>query len=313
MKNTSFRTLLDDLKISYKFALRNVISYILAIIGVAIVTVLLIVVVAVFVFVPLFLAMGLDQLIAFFESFSDTSILQGTGVMAGLVLLILPFVAPFFVAIGALFGMGREIVESEGTSAEGVFTWYKRKFLSLAGGGIVMFLIVLGPILIGLLAAALVYGDAFLNFALLSTGPGNPIIAAGVALWLLVSTGLLSMMFPAMIDGNSVLESTKISVRMSISYFDRVFGFWLLTLGFILLLISPMFLIPLVLSTGFSLIIMSAISVYAIPMTLIVAFVSLPAMTIGLTRIYMILSAADDEEYIEDTEEDTGIGFVGGL
>jgi hypothetical protein len=313
MKNTSIRTLLDDLKISYKFALKNVISYVLAIIGVFIVTAILLVVVAIFVFVPLFFLLGgFEALTVFFESFGDAALIQGTGVMAGLVLLMLPFIAPFFVAIGALFGMGREIVESEGTSAEGVFTWYKRKFLPLAGGGLVMFLVVLGPILIGLLAGALIYGDTFLNLALLSTGPGNPILAAGVTLWLLVSTGLLSMMFPAIIDGNSVLESTKMSVRMSIRYFDRVFGFWLLTLGFILLLISPMFLITLATGSGFSVFVMAALGIYAIPMFLVVAFVSLPAITIGLTRVYMILSA-DDEEYIEDTEEDAGISFVGGL
>ena len=62
----------------------------------------------------------------------------------GGIMFALPFLAPFMVAIGAMFGLGREIVESEGTSAEGVFTWYKKKFFSLAGGGLVLFIVVVG-------------------------------------------------------------------------------------------------------------------------------------------------------------------------
>ncbi|MGQ4912981.1 MAG: hypothetical protein ACP6KW_12500, partial [Candidatus Thorarchaeota archaeon] len=220
MKNASFETLLDDVKISYRFALKNAISYVLATIGVLIVTVLLLAVVAALIFVPLvFLSGGFEAFVTWVSSFSHSDAMVGTTVAAGAVLIFSPLLAPFFVAIGALFGMGREIVESEGTTAEGVFAWYKRKFFSLAGGGVVLFLIVMGPMLLLLLVGTVVYGDQFLMTTMLSTGQGNPVIASLMMVWFVISTGSLSMMFPAIIDGHSVLESVTLSFRMSYRYF----------------------------------------------------------------------------------------------
>ena len=63
MKNASFQTILEDLKISFKFALKNVISYVLAIIGVFIVAGLLLVVAAAFIFVPLLFSMGFENML----------------------------------------------------------------------------------------------------------------------------------------------------------------------------------------------------------------------------------------------------------
>jgi hypothetical protein len=55
--------------------------------------------------------------------------------------------------------------------------------------------------------------------------------------------------------------------------------------------------------------------VYAIPMALILAFVLLPAVSIGLTRVYMILSADDDDDDLSPREGDDegGPSFIGGV
>ena len=103
MKNASFQTLLEDLKISFKFALKNVISYVLAIIGVFIVAGILLAVVAALVFVPLLLIMGFPNMVLWFESFALLGSAEGATVVLGIFLFALPFVAPFFVASGALF------------------------------------------------------------------------------------------------------------------------------------------------------------------------------------------------------------------
>ena len=314
MKNASIRIILDDLKISFKFAFKNAISYILALFGVIIISGILLVFVAVLIFVPMiFLAGGIEGMTAIFESFGADFSSGFANIVVGGLLIALPLAAPFFVAIGALFGMGREIVESEGTSAEGVFTWYKKRFFSLAGGGLVLFSIVLGPLILIILGGIAVFGIDFFNFALITSGTAstmNPIIGAVLMIWFAVSLGLLSMLFPAIIDGYSVFEATKKSIRLSITYFDRVFGVWMAYLLIVGLLILPMVVAPFTL--GFSDSVVILLAGFAIPALIFLIFIFMPALTIGLTRVYMILTADDD--YEEDMQEDTsGPNFIGGL
>ncbi|MFW9793829.1 MAG: hypothetical protein ACFFEE_06000 [Candidatus Thorarchaeota archaeon] len=315
MKNASFQTLLEDLRVSFKFALKNVISYVLAIIGVFIVAGLLLIVVAALVFVPLVFVMGFNNMVVWFESFSLVSPSEGAYFALGIFLFALPFITPFFVASGALFGMSREIVESEGTSAEGVFEWFKRKFFSLAGGGLVMFLIIAGPVFFVSFGAIALFGDQVLNFAFISSGTVttiSPIISGLGVIWFVLSTGFMTMLFPAIIDGHSVIDATKKSVRMGIDYFDRVMGFWIAFILLLVALIAPI-LVGIFAFPGFPLIGMTAMAIYSIPMMIFFAFIALPALSIGLTRVYMILTA-DDEDLIPQTDEDeTGPSFIGGV
>ncbi|MHA2027030.1 MAG: hypothetical protein ACW98U_14110 [Candidatus Thorarchaeota archaeon] len=314
MKNASFQTILEDLKISFRFALKNVISYVLAIIGVFLVAGLLLVVAAAFILVPLLFSMGFENMFLWFESFNLIGTPGGATLGLGIFLFALPFITPFFVAAGALFGMSREIVESEGTTAEGVFQWFKRKFFSLAGGGLVMFLIIAGPVFLLSFGAVAVFGEQVLNFAFISAGSAsllNPIIAGLGVIWFVLSTGFLTMMFPAIIDGYSVIEATKKSVRMSITYFDRVIGFWISFVLVLVALIAPLivaiFAFP-AFGPG-----MAAVAVYAVPMVIFLAIVALPALSIGLTRVYMILTADDGDFSSHEDDEESGPSFVGGL
>lgn len=315
MKNASFQTLLDDLKISIRFALRNVISYVLAIIGVFLVTIILIAIVAAFVFVPMVMSSGgLEAFTIWAESFNEWSTAGGVTIATGIFLIALPFAAPFFVATGALFGMAREIVESEGTSAEGVFTWYKKKFFSLAGGGIMLFLFILGPVMLVILGSVFLFGEQILNVAFIgigSTTTMNPLISGLGVIWFVLSTGLMTMLFPAIIDGYSVIEATKRSIRMGIQYFDRVFGAWISYILVILALIVPLIIVPFTLGTFEPALIL--MGVYGIPLALILAFVLLPAVSIGLTRVYMILTADDEDLILQEDEDEGGPSFIGGL
>ena len=316
MKNASFQTLFEDLKISIRFALRNVITYILAIIGVFLVTIILIAIVAAFVFIPILLTPeSLDAFTIWAESFNEWSTAGGVTIATGIFLIALPFVAPFFVATGALFGMAREIVESEGTSAEGVFTWYKRKFFSLAGGGIMLFLFILGPVMLVIFGAVALFGEQILNVAFIGVGSTslmNPLISALGVIWFLLSTGLMVMLFPAIIDGYSVIEATKKSIRMGIQYFDRIFGVWLAYILLLLALVAPLALMAIPSLWESPLLALVPLGIYGVIMAIFVAFVLLPAISIGLTRVYMILTA-DDEDYIVQEENESGPSFIGGL
>jgi len=316
MKNASFSTIIEDLKISFKFASKNIISFLLGIFGVLIVSGLLIIVVAAMIFIPLLFIIGLGNIATFFDSFAGLETIGIANIAFGSLLFALPFIAPFMVAIGALFGMGREVVESEGTSAEGVLTWYKKKFFSLAGGGMVLFLVVVGPLMLALMIGTALYGDQFLGIAVISSGPttiGNPIVFSLLLIWFAVSTGLLSMLFPSLIDGYSVFESVKRSVKMSIKYFDRVFGIWMAFLLILAALIVPLMVIPFVVSsTGPALITGATIlAIYAIPAAVILIFLYIPALTIGVTRTYMILTAEEDHD--ETLEDESSPSFIGGV
>ncbi len=290
MKNSSFETLLQDLRISFRFASKNVISYVLAMIGVLIVAGILMVIVAAAIMIPVILAWGMEPMMQFFFSLGQNwSALQGAELFSLIMFLAIPLLGPFLVALGALFGMAREIVESDGTTAEGVFVWYRKKFLSLAGGGVVLFLVSLMPIALMSIWAFTVTGSWMLGLPMAA-------VAAFAVVWLVVTTGMLSMLFPGIIDGLSVLGAVKQSVRLSRQYFDRVFGTWLSYIAvFILLSALTVVLIPIGAIAGLALV-----------------FLGLPAMTIGLTRVYLILT---DNPNATETTEDEGpdVRLVGGV
>jgi len=238
MKGSSFTILMDDLKASFKLAVKNILSFLLGMIGVIIVTVLLIAAVAVAIVPVVILLLGIEgminaitQLAPLMETESGAiAVIFGVGM-----LVILPFLIPFFVSVGALFGMGREIAESEGTNAEGVFSWYSRKFFSFVGGGLIIFLISIFPLALLMLALIPVHGGS----------PGGPfawVLPVGAFIWLTVSLGMLSMTYPAIVDGYSPIEATRISLKMGWTYFDRVFSTFLAFIGIIALLFAPFFI-----------------------------------------------------------------------
>ena len=307
-KTTSFGVIWEDLKISFRFAVKNIASFFLAMIGVIIVSGILLVVVFGFLFLALFLTTGgISGLIQYFTELSLSFETFNVGTMGLGMLLLVPLLSPVFVAIGALFGMGREIVESEGTSVEGVFTWYRHKFIPLAGGGIILFLLTILPPAISF---AFVYELMGLNppLSVLS------ILAVFTFLWIIIVTGSLSMMFPAIIDGKGAIDATIQSIKMSWKYFDRVFGVWLGILLMVFAFFVPLVAIPAsfwgtpdAMSAGGIITV-----VYALPAMIIVVLVFIPAAAIALSRVYLILTGFEFDS--ESPKEDgPGLSFVGGI
>lgn len=307
-KNASIGVLIEDLKVSFKFAAKNILSFLLGMIGVLIVTVIVMGVAMAIVSVPLLFALGGPAgFVAFFESLGvimeSVFVAQPDPAVASLgIIAIMLLVTPFFVAIGVVFGMGREIVESAGTSAEGVFVWYRKKFFSLAGGGIVMFAVIGLPLI-------LVYGGLFLaGYGL--TGVPAAVLASLSAIWIILSSGMLTMVFPAIIDNYSVFNATRQSIRLSLRYFDRVFSTWI---GFILIII--LMFVPLGLGAtsfvtgemGFDAI---PIMIYAVPAVIILVLIVLPALVIALSRLYMILSGI---EVTSSGQVEPDVSLVGGM
>jgi hypothetical protein len=281
----------EDVKVGFKFAVKNVLSLFLAMLGVLIVTL----------FVLVFILLGILTVIMTFgggfpgviraimvvaeavETFPSATSL---GIIA---MVLIPVLLPVFVAIGALYGMAREIVESEGTSAEGVFTWYQRKFASLAGAGVLTFLITILPL-------GLAYGYLYEVLGGVITGTNDTLAIAAGVLWFVLSGGLLSMMFPAVIDGHSVKDAFVKSVGMGARHAGRVFSLWLFYLGLAVGLYAPLIWGPRYAPWLFTEIVAGSLGSYPVLVTLFLLFILVPAMAISQSRAYLLLSSDEDEE-----------------
>jgi hypothetical protein len=306
VKKASFEVLAEDLMVSFRFAAKNIITFILGLIGVLIVTGFTFFIGAMIVFIPLFVfSGGIGPLSQFFVTLTPLFDLASPAFMGIVFVLIIPILLPLFVAVGALFGMGREIVESSGASAEGVITWYRRKFFPLAAGGIILFSITLLPVGFMYLIVVTVTGG-------FPTGLYNGVLSAISLIWIVVSLGFLSMTFPAIIDGVPVIDAVRQSIRMSWDYFDRIFSVWI---SFILIFVGPFIpvvSIPLVMSTtaiGFSPFLIGAMSIIAL-LFFIILLLGVPAFVIALSRMYMILSGID---LPAPEDQEPAISLVGGI
>ena len=281
-----------DIFLGFKFALNHFLAYFLAMLGIIVLTIIMLFAVLLFVVVPLILFVGIPVLIFWITSFSiQVGTLEGTILIAIILLFVLPILGPFFVALGSLYGMSREIIESETTTAESAFSWYKKRALSLAGGGIIHFLISLAPFMIAI----------WIIFATAVTGPSNDtlrvILPIGV-IWIILTNGMLSLTFPGIIDGLSAASAAKLSVRQCCRSPGRVLGAWsfyalLVGLPIITILEDPMFEL-------FQIIPSAYLEPYTVIIILLIVFVILPAMTITFSRIYLILTAQDDAVYDND-------------
>ncbi|MFX1367989.1 MAG: hypothetical protein ACFFAY_05270 [Promethearchaeota archaeon] len=283
---------IEDIKTGLKFAIKNIPSFFLAMIGILLVTAILLLAIVIVLIAGLVYTSpdGWWAFIGLLEFIAETFGNWPEPVVVGLaIIILLPLLGPLFVAIGALYGMAREIVESEGTTAEGVFDWYSRRFFSLAGAGFAQFIVIFCPIwsmwIVGyrLLDGVIIGSDADLLIGL-------------SVLWGLLAVGALSMTFPAVIDGNSALLSIGISMSMAKNHFGRIYVVWvsyfLMILGLLAPLLWPRYYIHL-----------DPIP-YPVVATLLIVFVVIPAMAISQSRIYLLFSGEDDQVLIDESHSD---------
>jgi len=284
-----------DLYIGFKFAIKHFLSYFLAMLGIVILTIIMVIVVLFFVVVPLIIFVGIPVIFAWISTLSfNIGTLEGTMLISIILLMVLPLLAPFFTALGSLYGMSREIIEGEDTSAESAFSWYRKRSVSLAGGGMIHFLISFAPFMIAIWAI----------FASAITVPSEAqlrlILPVGF-IWILLSNGMLSLTFPGIIDGLSAASAAKRSVKLCCRSPGRVLGSWAVyatmigvpTMSFI---DDPMFDFIYFIPDGY-------LEPYTVVIVLLILFIILPAMSITFSRIYLILTAQDESVYDNDDKD----------
>ena len=284
-----------DLYLGFKFAVKHFLSYFLAMLGILLLTIIMVIVVLLFVVVPLVLFVGVPAFIVWVTTFSvEVGTLEGTIFIAIILLLVLPILGPFFVAYGSLYGMSREIIESETTSAESAFSWYRKRALSLAGGGMIHFLISLAPFLIA------IYAIFATPIPVPTVETLRMILPVGF-IWVILSNGMLSLTFPGIIDGLSAAGAAKRSVRLCCRSPGRVLGSWSV---FVTLIGVPiMTFIDDELFDWIQIVPDSFLEPYTLLIVLLILFIVLPAMSITFSRIYLILTAQDESVYDNDDDD----------
>jgi hypothetical protein len=286
----------NDIYLGFKFAVKHFLSYFLAMLGIILVTIVMVIVILLFIVVPLVFFVGLPALIAWVTTFSiEAGTFEGTMLIAIILLIVLPILAPFFMALGSMYGMSREIIEGESTSAESAFSWYRKRPLSLAGGGMIHFIISFLPFLIaiwGIFATSMtIPDDATLRF----------ILPIGF-IWILLSNGMLVLTFPGIIDGLSAAGAAKRSVRLCCRSPGRVLGSW--AVYALMIGVPIMTLIDDPLFNWIHIIPNAYLEPYGAIMIILILFLILPAMSITFSRIYLILTAQDEAVYDNDDDDD---------
>ncbi|MHA2072659.1 MAG: hypothetical protein ACW985_12855, partial [Candidatus Thorarchaeota archaeon] len=283
--------LIKDFKVGFTLAVKNILSFGLAMLGILVVTILLLLAIVLFILIPVLFTMGLPFLIFLVESIvAGFTTSSGLALVFLIMFLLLPLLGPFFVALGALFGMAREIVESDGTQAESAFSWYGKRGLSLLGGGVLHFIITLAPLIIAFLAISYPTWNPPTNAEL-------EIIIPLIVIWIILVNGMLSLTFPGIIDGLSAVRAAARSVRLTCQFPGRVLGAW-----FIIVLIVGLPLLPIFNELAFlwSPLLPSVLLEPYRPLAIIaLIFIVIPAVSIILTRIYMILTAKVDATYTQ--------------
>jgi hypothetical protein len=275
--NLTFHTFVNDIKSSLRLAWRNVLSYFLANIVMAVVLVFLIMIVA----IPMaaFLAFGGITALVDFEALIT---LNPMVLVSAAMLILMPFIALVFTVLGGIFGVTKEVVETGSTTAESSFSWLQERFLAFVGVGIMLTLIIVVPPVLVWSAAATAYG---------LTLTGLPLVGVEIFsfVYIYITVGLTAMVFPAVVNGKGVQAAFVESFKFATQRFDRVFGMHTALLVFLLILASPTLIwgqyIVYFPTAAFS-VVSGLVAAWSAILGIASVFILYPMVIIAYTRLY---------------------------
>ena len=207
--STTFGTIFDDLKTSTKLAWKSMLSYFLANLGMLIVMTILVVIVAIPIAIvawAVLAPMSQATMIAMAEWANANPLVVGS---LGILFLI-PVVSLFLVVSGSIYGMSHELVTKGETKAELAFSYFRHKFLSFAGTGAIMTIIVLLP-------PTLAWGLTSLAMGYTITAPATYLLTAFTFVWVYFTAGLTSLVWPAL----ATLGTSAMKITFTFGSFSR--------------------------------------------------------------------------------------------
>lgn len=287
---TNFGTIIDDMKASFKLASNNVLSYFLAHLGMAVFLILMLAIVAVPILAMVFWA-GPANIAAWGLSLStwSTANIFAAGTVA-VTLVLMPLMALLFLVYGSIYGISKEVVEKGTTSAESAFSWLRHNFITFAGAGVILSLIIVVPQL--LVAATVAYFSGYVI-----TGWTNVGLSVFVFAYSFVTLGLTSMVMPAIVNGKGIQEAVVESFKLATERFDRIFGLLTAIVLLGLLTFAPMLISVVAVALGAS---MTLVGPWVLGGALWVTVAGLlwfllllPMTIIAFTRVYHDLTGGE--------------------
>jgi len=296
MGKWNLRNYVETIKLSVHFTRTYYLSLFLAIIGVFVITIVLFLFILLIGSIPISIFYGpFDEVFDVFDFIGDTmsevNDVEAVGIVlfAGSALL-----APFLIAIGALFGIGQEVFEGGTATAEEALLWYRQKFSRLASAGIVQFLIIIIPIGIEYIFATWYFGNQMPDTTTLT------FLVFIAALWFLFSSGMLSMVFPSIVDGIPVFSSIKHSIKLTWKNSGAVFSIWSTFSSLGLLLLGPIIIQEF---TDVILLTDQVYDLYILASALVILLLLLPVYVLSVSRTYLLISDPNIKEEQETHTE----------
>ena len=288
--STDFTTIYNDMKSSVKLAKSKMLTYFLANLGMLFLIVAMLAIVA----IPIGLvvwAMGP----AYWQSVGPAMVSWATSnplAAGGVALLfIIPFVTLFLIVVGSIYGMTKDLVATGDTRAEAAFSWFRHKFLTFAGAGVMLTIVIVIPPLTvsGLISIAL-------NYTV--TGLASQLLAVFTFVWVFITVGLCANVFPAITYGKGVQDAFKESFKLATERFERVYG---LLVGFLLLALmtfGPVLVWGLWHAYTVTIpLLIDPVSIAVMVWTVIAAFLwlllFLPSAIIAFTKVYAELTGGE--------------------
>ena len=278
------------MKKSLRQAYGSTLSYFLANLGMIIVVALLAAVIAIPALIVVFFALAPFDQVAW-TAMSDWAVANPIAIGGLGILALIPLVSMFLVVSGAIYGMSNDLVTTGETKAEAAFSYLKRKFLTFFGTGAILTIFVIVP-------PVIVWGLTSYGMGYAITVPVSTILSIFTFVWVFITAGLTSMVFPAVVSGKGVQDAFKESYSLATRYFDRIFGFLTAIVLLIAATFGPMIIAALAMVqftmpiTVFSPVIpaMIGIALWTVVAVFLWLLLFLPMVRIGWTRIYQELT-----------------------
>ena len=277
------------MRTSLGLAWKSMLSYFLAGLGMILVVGVIFVLIAAPIGVVAYLALApLSE--ASMIALRDWALANPLALGALAILVLIPIVSLFMVVTGSIYGMSHDLVTTGETKAESAFSYFRRKFLTYAGASAIMTIIVILPPVIAWGLTSYAYGFTTI------TSPVFQLLTVITFVWVFITAGLTSMVFPAVSSGKGVQEAVKESYSLATRYFDRVFG---LLSGILLLLVitfGPMIVwgitqapfIPSHLMTFGP--VLAALALWTVVSAFLWIFLFLPMVRIAWVKVYQELT-----------------------
>ncbi len=272
---------LQDVRIAFKQWTKNVMAFIITMIGVS----LILGIVLLLVSFPIALILAIQtsgdviqQLIALMQFWYP--ILHGNievVLTTNFLIILLPIIIVYTWIFGSIYHLCSSVVTFKTPTIGGPFMWLRSNALVLFIGGLILGILSVGPVLL----SSIIIGYPI-------DYPLNWLFGITASIWYFVIIGITATFIPGLVDGLEIVQSLKKSLMIFIKNFKRVLGVEFLFLIMLGILFGPLPLYS-VLHGSFepSMDIVAALILSLSALGLfIMGFLILPMFYLAMTRLY---------------------------